>query len=78
LIEKYGTPVIDERLRYSSLADYTDDAGALKLGYLGFRAQWITDTTEILIGLINNNRNIGITIGYTSLYIDIPSDLSDF
>lgn len=64
LADKYGKPSVDKKKKLSSLADYTDDGTALQLGYTMYSAQWTTESTEITLGMISVNYEIGIMMEY--------------
>ena len=51
LTAKYGTPKSDRIIRLSSLAGYTDAAGALSLGLVQYLTVWETDRTTIKLAM---------------------------
>lgn len=67
LTAKYGTPQTDRIIRLSSLADYTDAAGALGLGFVRYLATWETDRTTITLFMqAENYSSINTYIYYVS------------
>jgi hypothetical protein len=78
LINVYGNPYYDEIIQLSSLASYTDAAGALTLGYVAYIARWKTDITEIELRMFSNNYEISTGVIYKSIEIIPEADLSGF
>lgn len=67
LIKKYGEPYEDEiiPLTEQSLIDSAGPADALHFGYVVYRAQWETETTDIMIGMMAENFDESLFISYT-------------
>ena len=79
LIEKYGVPYEDEVLILNHLAEYTDDATALNMGYTAYVTKWKTDTTEIMLAMMcGSGGTISLAIFYSSIEFASETDLSDF
>ncbi|MBC5732089.1 hypothetical protein [Pseudoflavonifractor hominis] len=67
LTKKYGEPYEDEiiPLTEQSLIDSAGPADALHFGYVVYRAQWETKTTDIMIGMMAENFDESLLISYT-------------
>lgn len=67
LTQKYGEPYEDEiiPLTKQSQIDYTGPAHSLEYGYVVYRSQWETDTTNILLGMSAENYEVKLLILYT-------------
>jgi hypothetical protein len=77
LIEKYGEPETDTRHILSDLANYTDEAGALSLGYAAYETAWPTnEDTKIYMFMSSDNYVISTAVFYESLTIEEPADTS--
>lgn len=67
LIAKYGEPITDKVVKYSSSADYIDEGQALELGFTTYVAVWENDTTEITLGLVSENYEIEMLLRYKDI-----------
>lgn len=67
LTQKYGNPYEDEiiPLAKQNQIDYAGPASALEYGYVVYRSQWETDTTNIMIGMSAENYDVKLLISYT-------------
>jgi hypothetical protein len=74
---KYGAPY-DSGVRKDDIAAYTDDAGALQLGLSVYRTLWETDTTEIMLGMMRDNWEYIVIIGYESKKIQPLTNTDGF
>lgn len=53
----YGTPHTDKRVVTSSLANYTDEIGALQLGYAKYITQWKSENADIGLAMYAKDFN---------------------
>lgn len=74
LISKYGTPTSDLKKNLSSLASYTDEGSALQLGYTVYRCCWETETSNITLGMLSQNYEINLILGYEDLNYESSPD----
>lgn len=67
LTQKYGEPYEDEiiPLTKQSQIDYAGPASSLEYGYVVYRCQWETNTTNILLGMSAENYEVKLLILYT-------------
>lgn len=67
LTQKYGEPYEDEiiPLTKQSQIDYTGPAHALEYGYVVYRSQWETGTTNIMLGMSAEDYEVKLLISYT-------------
>lgn len=67
LIKKYGEPYEDEiiSLKDQKMIDMAGPADALEYGYVVYRAQWETETTDIMLGMMAERYEVGLLISYT-------------
>lgn len=67
LTQKYGNPYEDEiiPLAKQKQIDYAGPASALEYGYVVYRSQWETDTTNIMLGMSAENYEVKLLISYT-------------
>ncbi len=77
LTKKYGEPYEDEIFNNEnqSLIEHAGPSSALKYGYVTYIAQWKTDDSEILIGMMSVDYKIGLVISYTD--INYEPDIND-
>lgn len=77
LTKKYGDPYEDEIFNNEtqSLIEHAGPSSALKYGYVTYRAQWKTDDSKILIGMMAIDYEIGLVIYYTD--INYEPDIND-
>lgn len=66
LIEKYGTPYEDEILPLvdQDTIDMAGESDALEYGYVAYRCQWNTGSSDIMLGMMSQNYDIKIVITY--------------
>ena len=67
LTQKYGEPYEDEiiPLTKQSQIDYAGPAHALEYGYVVYRSQWETGTTNIMLGMSAEDYEVKLLISYT-------------
>lgn len=59
----FGAPLSDDKITTNRLANYTDDIGALTLGYERYLASWETETTEIKLAMVAQSMGkIGVAV----------------
>lgn len=77
LTQKYGDPYEDEiiPLTKQSLIDYAGPASSLEYGYVVYRCQWETNTTNILLGMSAENYEVKLLILYTDK--NYEADIND-
>lgn len=69
LIKKYGTPYEDDIFNQEreSLIEHAGPSDALKFGYVIYRAQWKTNTTNIALYMGAVNYEIALAIDYQDI-----------
>lgn len=77
LTQKYGEPYEDEiiPLANQSQIDYAGPSRSLEYGYVVYRSQWETDTTNILLGMSAENYEVKLLILYTDK--NYEADIND-
>ena len=76
LTEKYGEPYEDEiiPLETQSLIDTAGESKALEYGYVVYRSRWKTNTSEIMLGMMSENYNIGLIIQYNDINYEFKAN----
>lgn len=77
LTQKYGEPYEDQiiPLTKQSQIDYAGPASSLEYGYVVYRSQWETDTTNILLGMSAENYEVKLLILYADK--NYEADIND-
>lgn len=77
LTEKYEKPLKDDIINYEtqSLIDIAGASSALEYGYIAYICQWITEKTEISMGLRSENSKMMFVISYKD--INYEEDIND-
>lgn len=77
LTEIYGDPWEDEIIPLvdQKQIDYSGEASSLRYGYVTYRTQWKTSTTDIMLGMQSQDYKVQTLISYTD--INYEEDLSD-
>lgn len=69
LVKKYGNPISDRVIWSNDL--FKDDpqeyGRAVSIGHLKYISKWTVDRTEITLGLLGDNYEIGMILNYESL-----------